>query len=122
MPFVKGASQTVLELADRTVFALHTRPLSLDEKAAKALSAEVIERLARLAERLAAAPDWTVTALETLLKQFAEDEGVGMGKFGPGLRAALSGGSPAPDLAGALATLGRDESLGRLQDALSRGA
>jgi glutamyl-tRNA synthetase len=33
----------------------------------------------------------------------------------------LSGGSPAPDLAGALDSLGRDESLGRLDDALSLG-
>ena len=31
----------------------------------------------------------------------------------------LSGGAPAPDLAGALTALGRDESLGRIDDALS---
>jgi glutamyl-tRNA synthetase len=52
------------------------------------------------------------------LKGFASDEGVGMGKFGPALRGMLSGGSIAPDLASCLAALGREESLGRLQDAL----
>jgi glutamyl-tRNA synthetase len=41
-----------------------------------------------------------------------------MGKFGPALRGTLSGGAAAPDLAGALAALGREESLGRLHDAL----
>jgi glutamyl-tRNA synthetase len=44
-----------------------------------------------------------------------------MGKFGPALRAALSGGAPAPDLAGALVALGKTESLARLDDALSLG-
>ena len=44
---------------------------------------------------------------------------VGLGKIGPGLRAALSGGAPAPDLAGALVSLGKTESLARLDDALS---
>jgi glutamyl-tRNA synthetase len=64
---------------------------------------------------------WDVPALETLNREFAESEGVGLGKIGPALRAVLSGGSPAPDLAGALVALGKDESLGRLDDALSLG-
>jgi len=47
---------------------------------------------------------------------------VGLGKIGPALRAVLSGGSAAPDLAGALVALGKAESLGRLDDALSLNA
>jgi glutamyl-tRNA synthetase len=43
---------------------------------------------------------------------------VGLGKFGPALRGVLSGGATAPDLASSLAALGREESLGRLKDAL----
>ncbi len=64
--------------------------------------------------------DWSPAALEPLIRAFAEDEGVGIGKFGPALRAVLSGGSPAPDLAGTLAALGKDESLARLADAFSQ--
>ena len=45
--------------------------------------------------------------------------GVGLGKIGPALRAALTAGAPAPDLSKTLAALGREESLGRLDDALS---
>ena len=41
-----------------------------------------------------------------------------MGKFGAPLRGVLSGGAPAPDLASALAALGREEALGRIGDAL----
>jgi glutamyl-tRNA synthetase len=122
IPFVKAASQTVLDLADRTLFALKPRPVGLDDKARAGLTDEVRARLARLAARLADTAEWDAPDLEAILKRFAEDEGVGMGKFGPGLRAALSGGAPAPDLAGALATLGRIESVARIEDALSQGA
>jgi glutamyl-tRNA synthetase len=74
--------------------------------------------MARLAEALAKAQIWSPAALEAELKEFAAQEGVGLGKIGPGLRGILSGGSTAPDLASTLTALGRDESLGRLQDAL----
>jgi glutamyl-tRNA synthetase len=53
------------------------------------------------------------------LKSFAESEGVGFGKFGPSLRGILTGGSQAPDLNKIMAALGREESLGRLDDALA---
>ncbi|MEN9874961.1 MAG: hypothetical protein RL186_1858, partial [Pseudomonadota bacterium] len=45
-------------------------------------------------------------------------EGVGFGKVGPVLRAALTGGQPAPDLVNVLDVLGRDEVVGRLADVL----
>jgi glutamyl-tRNA synthetase len=57
--------------------------------------------------------------LETVLKSFAESEGVGFGKFGPALRGILTGGAPAPDLNKTIAALSRDEAIGRLDDALA---
>jgi glutamyl-tRNA synthetase len=56
------------------------------------------------------------------MHEFAASEGVGLGKFGPALRGVLSGGAPAPGLAETLAALGREEALGRLQDALGPAA
>ena len=64
----------------------------------------------------------SLTELRAAVRAFAESEGVGLGKFGPALRGVISGGSPAPDLAGALVSLGKQESLGRLDDALSQSA
>ena len=81
------------------------------------LTEETRARLGRLADRIAES-EWSVPALEGTIRAFAEAEGVGIGKFGPALRAVLSGGSPAPDLAGALISIGRDESLARIHDAL----
>ncbi len=119
IPLVRDGAKTILELADATVFALKQRPLELPEKARGMLNDETRARLSRLREGLTSVAVWTVADLEAYLRAFAEAEGVGMGKFGPALRAVLSGGSPAPDLAGALVALGESESLGRLDDALS---
>lgn len=117
LPLVRDGARTTLELADAVVFALKRRPLELPEKARGLLTEETRARLGRLALRLETA-EWSLAALEAEIRAFAEAEGVGIGKFGPALRAVLSGGSPAPDLAGALISIGRDESLARIQDAL----
>jgi glutamyl-tRNA synthetase len=121
VPLVRDGAKTLLELADAVVFVLKTRPLEMPEKAQALLNEETVARLGRLRDRYAAAQVWDVPALEALNKEFAEAEGVGLGKIGPALRTVLSGGSPAPDLASALVALGKEESLGRLDDALSLG-
>lgn len=122
IPFVRDGAKTTLELADNVVFALKRRPLELPEKTRTQMTEELRGRLSRLREALAAVEYWDVPSLEAALRAFAEAEGVGLGKFGPQLRAVLSGGAPAPDLAGAMVALTRDESLGRLDDALSPSA
>jgi glutamyl-tRNA synthetase len=119
IPLVKEGAKTIPELADLTIFALKSRPLALDAKTQQVLSdPETHGRMVRLAETLAKTNLWTQAALEVGLKEFAASEGVGLGKIGPGLRGILSGGAVAPDLASCLTALGREESLGRLQDAL----
>ena len=119
IPFVRDGVKTTLELADAVVFALKSRPLELPPKALEQLTVETRARLARLRGALAQVSDWSVTGLEVAVRTFAEADGVGIGKFGAPLRSVLSGGAPAPDLAGTMTALGRDESLGRIDDALS---
>ena len=120
IPLVRDGAKTLLELADQTLFVLKTRPLELPDKALALLSDETRARFGRLRTALTGNADWSVSALESALRSFAESEGVGLGKIGPALRAILSGGAPAPDLAGALVSLGKAESLGRIDDALSQ--
>ena len=120
MPFVKDRAKTTLDLADQTAFVLKVRPLALDEKGSALLTDEALARLSRLRSRLALFESWDVFALDAELKAFAEEEGVGFGKIGPATRAVLTGGAPSPDIARTLASLGREESLGRLDDALQQ--
>ena len=120
IPLVKEGAKTLLELADLTLFVLKTRPLTLDPKTMGLLNDDTRARLGRLRDHLAAETEWTAPLLEHAVRKFAESEGVGIGKFGPALRGVLSGGAAAPDLASALTALTRDESLGRIEDALSQ--
>jgi glutamyl-tRNA synthetase len=117
---VKEGAKTLIELADLTLFVLKARPLDLDEKTQKLLTEETRGRLGRLRNHLAAQADWSVAGLEPAIRAFAESEGVGIGKFGAALRGVLSGGAAAPDLASSLTALTRDESLARIDDALSQ--
>jgi glutamyl-tRNA synthetase len=122
IPLVKEGAKTIVELGTLFLFALKVRPLELDEKIKGFLTEETRGRLGRLSAALADSASWDVTILETLLREFAAAEGVGMGKIGPALRGVLSGGAVAPDLASCLAILGKDEAIGRLNDALCTAA
>jgi glutamyl-tRNA synthetase len=120
MPFLKDRAKTLNELVDQTAFVLRRRPLAIFEKALPLLTGESGERIGRLRDRLRLFASWDVFALEAELKAFAEEEAVGFGKIGPAVRAALTGDGVSPDIAKTLAALGREESLGRLDDALQQ--
>ena len=115
MPGLKDRAKTLVELVDNASYIFGVRPLVLDEKADKALSAEVRQRLARLIAAVEATP-WTATDLEAAIRVFAETEQIKLGDAAQPLRAALTGRMVSPPVFDVMATLGRDEALGRLRD------
>ena len=120
MPLLQDRGKTIPELADQVQFVIAVRPLALDAKATALLNPETVTRLLRLKTRLETTNSWDFADLEALLKDFALEEGVGFGRFGPALRAILTAGHPSPDLGRVLAALGPKESGLRLNDKLSQ--
>ena len=121
MPTLKPRSKTLVELADQARYLMDVRPLEITGKTAKPLKREgAIDLLSALTQALKSSKDapWTAEVLQTLLTDFAEQREIGFGRIGQPVRAALTGGSPSPDLSVVLALLGRDETLDRLNDAL----
>ena len=121
MPTLKPRSKTLVELADQARYLMDIRPLEITGKTAKPLKREgAMDLLSALTQALKSSKDapWTAEALQTLLTDFAEQREIGFGRIGQPVRAALTGGSPSPDLSVVLALLGRDETLDRLNDAL----
>jgi glutamyl-tRNA synthetase len=116
MAMLKERSKTLAEMETQAYFLTRQRPFDIDDAARKQLSPEALERLSRLRDVLATQEDWTPDTLGGVLKGFAEAEGVGFGKIGQPLRAALTGGAPAPDMSLVLALLGREETIARLDD------
>jgi glutamyl-tRNA synthetase len=115
-PVLKKRAKTIPELAEQARFVLAKRPLALDDAAKSLMKDDFKQRLRRLRDALEKEPAWDHVSLGSALKAFATSEGVGLGQIGPGLRAALTGGTPAPDLGQALELLGREEALARIAD------
>ncbi|MEM6355766.1 MAG: glutamate--tRNA ligase [Pseudomonadota bacterium] len=116
LPGLKDRAKTLTELIDMAHYIIANRPLEPDEKAAKALSGEAPALLARLTPHLRAATPWKPGPLEEVVRTFAEDEGLKLGKVAQPLRAALTARAVSPGVFDVMDTLGRDETLARIAD------
>jgi glutamyl-tRNA synthetase len=119
---LKSRAKTGVELAQGAHFVLRRRPIALDAALQKLIKPETVAIVQRLTRVLAAEPDWSAMRLAAVLKDFATAEGIGIGQFGPALRALLTGGDPSPDLGQTLAILGRAEALARIGDQVGGNA
>ncbi len=96
--------------------------VTLDEKAAaKHLSGDSLGVLRKVREALTALGDWTVPALDGVVKSVSESAGVGMGKVAQPIRVAITGNTTSPGIGETLFIAGRDEALRRIDAALARG-
>ncbi len=118
MPFLKPRAANLNELAEGSAFLFHARPLPMDADAAMLLQGDAPTLLARVHAALDAANGWDTETLENAVRQVAEDSGVKLGQVAQPLRAALTGKRTSPGIFDVLAVLGRDESLGRIADAM----
>jgi glutamyl-tRNA synthetase len=116
MPGLKDRAKTLVELLDGALFLFAERPLQLDEKANAILENGGRAHIAALVRRFAGLSDWTAQATESAVRQYVEETGVKLGQVAQPLRAALTGHSTSPGIFDVLGVLGREESLGRLQD------
>ncbi len=116
MPALKPRAKTVLELADGAAFLFARRPIPVDEAAAKLLDDDARTLLENVAGRLGALDEWTLEAIEAVVRAAAEEAELGLGKVAQPLRAALTGRTTSPGIFDVLFHLGQDETLGRLAD------
>ncbi len=115
---LKQRARTLVELGDGAGLYLARRPLALDAKARALLDPATRDRLGALAPVLTGLPDWSEAALEAACRTAAEGAGIGLGKLAQPLRAALTGRTVSPGLFELMRILGREEVLGRIEDAV----
>jgi len=116
LPGLKERAKTLVELLDGCRFIHAVRPLAMEEKAAALLDAAGVGVLAALLPRLAAVEDWSAASTEAVVRAYAEEAGLKLGKAAQPLRAALTGRTTSPGIFDVLAVLGREETLARLGD------
>ena len=114
LPTLKERGQTLPELAESCRFLWDSNANNLNKKARKALREDGLKRLSDLREALDQTDSWTIEAVQSVIDAYCAAHTLSMGQVGPPLRAALTGGLPAPDLAPVMTWLGRDEVLARI--------
>ncbi|MEM9029988.1 MAG: glutamate--tRNA ligase [Pseudomonadota bacterium] len=116
VPSLKERSKTLVDLLNGARFLIAERPLSIEPKAAKHLDQAAKAHLAELAKELATIDNWTVEAVETAIRAYAEGADVKLGKVAQPLRVALTGSMISPPIFDLLAVLGKAETLARIAD------
>ena len=120
MPSMKVRAKTVRELADNATFLFMSRPLDHDEKALRILTPGNVAALDELGRTLAGLEVWNRSKLEDCVREFAAARNTALGKVAQPLRAALTGSTVSPPIFDVLEVFGREESLARLGEAVSR--
>jgi glutamyl-tRNA synthetase len=116
MPALKPRAKTLVELGERARFYVAPRPIRPTVDAAKLLTADARSLLAALSAEISVA-DWQAGALEERVRDFVTAKGVKLGAIAQPLRAALTGSLASPGIFEVMEVLGRDETLGRIEDA-----
>ncbi|MCH7543015.1 MAG: glutamate--tRNA ligase, partial [Proteobacteria bacterium] len=116
MAGLKERAKTTVELAEVAAFYVARRPLSLNPKALKILTAEARGRITGVIGPLSAIGEWDRAALEAFIRAFADEAGIKLGGIAQPLRAALTGSNASPGIFEVMEVLGRDECVGRLAD------
>ncbi|MDI2090519.1 glutamate--tRNA ligase [Commensalibacter oyaizuii] len=114
MPGLKERAKNLTELAESAAFLCATIPLTFTDKAKKLLNEDTYAMLGKLASQLSALTPFTKETINHCLHQFAETEGLKLGKVAQPLRAAVTGSTMSPGIDDTLLALGKDEVLARL--------
>ena len=113
---LKERAKTLVELMKGAQFLFAQRPLPMDEKAQQIIRDGGREVLAAMLPVLQQIENWLAHDIENAVKNYAEAQGLKLGKVAQPLRAALTGTSTSPGIFDVLEVLGREESLARLAD------
>jgi glutamyl-tRNA synthetase len=90
------------------------------EKVLKKQNGQGLAAVRELRPLLAAAPEWSATALDAIVKQYAEQKQLGLGKVAQPLRVAVTGTTISPPIFESLEFLGRDRTLARLDRCIGK--
>ena len=112
---LKDRAKTFPDLLEKAHFIFASRPLEIEEKAAKNLdpvSRSILNELTVQLQNVS----WTRDELEAAANGVAEAHEIGFGKLAGPLRAALAGRAATPSVFDMMLVLGKEESLARIQE------
>jgi glutamyl-tRNA synthetase len=115
VPLIRERATTFVDAADRLDFVFRAEPV-MDEAAAKKFFVQAAApNLRGLAAQIEGATTWNAHALEERVNAWLAERGLQIKDVAQSARVALTGRSASPGLFDVIATLGKDETLKRLQ-------
>ena len=118
MEGLRDRAKNILELSENATFYVLPRPLSYDSKAVKLLDGSAVALLAELRRALSKLQAWVQSELEAVVNDHALATEAKLGEIAQPLRAAVTGRTVSPGIFEVLEILGKDEVLGRIDDAI----
>ncbi len=116
---LRDRSKNILELAENATFYVLPRPIAYDAKAVEQLDVLSVASLAVVRDALSNLSAWVRSELETAVQDYAVATETKLGKIAQPLRAAVTGKTVSPGIFEVLEILGKEEVLGRLDDAIA---
>lgn len=116
---LQDRAKTLVEMADGAAF-YYRRPASYDDEAIeRQVGPEQIAALDLLCAELSATGGGDHAAVEAVFQKVLAATGLKLGKLGPAVRIALTGGTVSPSIYEVVTVLGGAETVARLQSALT---
>jgi glutamyl-tRNA synthetase len=112
-------AKTLVEMAEGARFYFEAPDTYDEAAAAKFLNEEKRAVLELLIKHLGALTNFTLENVESAFKSLMEESGLKLGKIGPTVRVALTGGTVSPSIYDVVSVLGQDNVLARLKKALA---
>lgn len=121
---IEYVTEVVALVKERATFAhelwdlsdyFFTAPQTYDEKAVKNWKPETAEVMTQLIDVLQNTLDFTSANLESVIKAWMEENGIGMGKVMQPLRLSLVGAMKGPHLFDIMAMIGKEETISRIK-------
>ncbi len=116
---LQDRAKTLIEMATGARFYFEAPTAYNDEAAAKFLNTEQREVLQLLIKHLGELAKFDVEDVEGAFKTVMHESGLKLGKIGPTVRVALTGGTVSPGIYDVVAVLGQHAVMARLQKALA---
>lgn len=116
MKGLKERAKTLVELTENAMFYVHELPLPMDNAAQALLTPDIKILVNGVIQRLEIHQDWHESSLEEVLREFAQEKGLGLGKLAQPLRGLLTGRTISPSIFQIMDVLGKEKSLNRLMN------
>lgn len=118
MPHLKERAKTLDDLAVGAAFLFATLPLEMEPKAEKILRNGGRDILGQMLPALKALSPWNAASIEAFIRDYAEENELGLGKVAQPLRSALTGKTNSPTIFDVLELVGKDETIARIEQAM----